>query len=154
MCGTDTDRRFLLDVMCGKLAVYLRMCGHDAAYAGDRNVTDDDRLLVIADAENRTLLTRDRELAGRTEDALLLAGTETTEQLRELADSGIPLELDDAPAHCGRCNGRVDAVDPESKTPAYAPDPAAVDCFRCRSCGQVFWKGSHWNRVERTLEDV
>ena len=33
----ETDR-LLLDVMLGKLAVYLRMCGYDAAYAGDLGV--------------------------------------------------------------------------------------------------------------------
>ena len=52
--------------MCGKLATYLRMCGHDTAYALDRGVEDDDALLAIAEAEGRTPVTRDREVAGPT----------------------------------------------------------------------------------------
>lgn len=51
----------LLDVMCGTLATYLRMCGNDAAYALDRDVEADERLREIAADENRVLLTRDEE---------------------------------------------------------------------------------------------
>ncbi|WP_394348159.1 Mut7-C RNAse domain-containing protein, partial [Halorubrum sp. SP9] len=59
----------MLDVMCGKLATYLRLCGYDAAYALDRGVEADDRLLDLAADEGRTLVTRDRELAARADAA-------------------------------------------------------------------------------------
>ncbi|TKX52332.1 hypothetical protein EXE45_19560, partial [Halorubrum sp. SP9] len=55
--------------MCGKLATYLRLCGYDAAYALDRGVEADDRLLDLAADEGRTLVTRDRELAARADAA-------------------------------------------------------------------------------------
>ena len=32
--------RLLVDVMCGTLATYLRMCGYDAAYALDLDVAE------------------------------------------------------------------------------------------------------------------
>ena len=135
--------------MCGKLAVYLRMCGHDTAYALDRDVEADDRLLALARSEDRRLVTRDRDLAGRAEDALLLTATDVREQLRECRAAGVTLALDDRPARCGRCNGRVEPVDGDS--PDYAPDPETVDQWRCPDCGQVFWKGSHWDDVAATL---
>lgn len=69
--GADATRDgpFLLDAMCGTLATYLRMCGYDVAYALDRDAEADDRLLDLAAAEDRTLVTRDRELAERPRPA-------------------------------------------------------------------------------------
>jgi len=154
---TDADgvrpetHRLLLDVMLGKLAVYLRAAGYDAAYAGDRNLEADDRLLEVAAEEGRMLLTRDVQLADRAEDAVLLVERDVEAQLSELQEAGAAVEPDDRPARCGRCNGRLDAVPADDATPGYAPDPGAVDCWRCRACGQVFWKGSHWERMEEAL---
>jgi hypothetical protein len=53
--GTGEERAdaLLLDVMLGKLATYLRMCGYDAAYAVERGIEADDALLARADAEGR-----------------------------------------------------------------------------------------------------
>lgn len=146
------DDALLLDVMLGKLAVYLRMCGYDAAYAGDRGLEADDRLLEIAAAEDRTLLTRDVELAERAADAVLLTEHEVADQLSELRDVGVVLAIADRPSRCGRCNGPLDPVADADGTPVYAPDPAAIDCWRCRSCGQVFWKGSHHDRVAEIVD--
>ncbi|MFC7235643.1 Mut7-C RNAse domain-containing protein [Halosegnis marinus] len=152
MAPERPDPPFLLDVMCGKLATYLRFCGYDAAYALDRGVEADDRLLALARDEGRTLLTRDRELADRAgERGVLLTDRGVEGQLRELADAGLPLAVAAEPAHCGACNGPVEAVAPGAEVPEYAPAPDETEAWRCRSCGQYFWKGSHWDRVEETL---
>ncbi|MFB6201410.1 MAG: Mut7-C RNAse domain-containing protein [Halorhabdus sp.] len=148
------SRRFLLDVMMGKLVTYLRMCGYDAAYALDRDIEADERLLDIACAEQRTLVTRDRHLAGSAPDSLLVESTDVRAQLRELAAAGVSLRLAETPTRCGRCNGPLDAVSPAEPTPEYAPDPTAMAVWQCRDCGQYFWKGSHWEDVETTLADV
>jgi hypothetical protein len=125
------------------------MCGYDAAYALDRDVEADDRLLALAATEGRRLVTRDRHLAGRADGGVLLREREVTDQLRELQEAGFPLALDDQPARCGACNGPVAVVDPDAERPDYAPDDGAA--WRCRDCGQWFWKGSHWDRVAETL---
>lgn len=146
----DTDR-LLLDVMLGKLAVYLRFCGYDTVYALDRGIEDDDRLATLAEREGRRLLTRDVELAASVEGAVLLTAHEPDAQVAELREGGFALEIDDAPSRCGRCNGELDPVPSEAETPDYAPDSASTDCWRCRSCGQIFWKGSHYDRIDETL---
>ena len=143
--------RLLLDVMLGKLAVYLRLCGYDAAYAGDRGVEADDRILDIAAEENRTLLTRDVSLAGQAESSILLTKRNIEDQLAELREAGVELAVAETPTRCGRCNGSLLAVDATEETPEYAPDPDDTDCWRCRECGQLFWKGSHWKRMKETL---
>jgi len=177
--GDGAPRRVLLDVMCGKLATYLRMCGYDAAYALDRGIEDDDRILTLAAAEDRTLITRDRELAARAErrdgtDAVLLTERDVLDRLREVAAAGSPVELADEPTRCGDCNGPVERVDPSGETgpddhPEYVPDdvgasPADAEpgtdpaeprpAWRCRDCGRWFWKGGHWESVAERLDAI
>ncbi len=138
-----------LDVMLGKLATYLRMCGYDTAYALDRGVEDDDRILELARGEGRTLVTRDEELAARRQDSVLLRSLDVTDQLCELRNCDFDLSLSD-PVRCSDCNGQLVRDDGES--PEYAPDDEQV--WRCEDCKKRFWKGSHWESVERTLEKL
>ncbi len=171
--GTDGDAdppRVLLDAMCGSLATYLRMCGYDAAYALDRGVEADDRLQSLAAAEGRVLITRDHELAARTTDAVLLTERDVIDQLRELVNAGYPVSLAAEPTRCGSCNGAVERVDrgygdgsrsgdvtSGTDRPDYVPDPGpeSPDRFwRCRECGQWFWKGGHWASVAERLRTL
>lgn len=142
--------RILLDVMCGGLRSYLRMCGHDTLYALDRGVEADDRLLEIANEEDRTLITRDEQLTARTDDGIFLDATDTESQLRTLQNAGVRLTLTDHPTRCSNCNG------PLSQTTERPPDSVPTDqtVWRCECCGQWFWKGSHWDRVRTTLRSV
>jgi len=158
----------LVDVMCGKLATYLRICGYDAAYALDRGIEADDRLREIAAAEDRVLLTRDRELADSAPrgdpavDAILLTERDVVGQLREFAAAGYPVELADEPTRCGSCNGPVERADsPEidaspADRPEYVPDDVGTERpgWRCTECGQWFWKGGHWDDVAARLDGI
>lgn len=143
---------FLLDVMCGGLAVPLRMCGHDTVYALDHDVERDDRLRRWAEETGRTLVTRDRALAEHTDGAILLEERDPDDQLEELRQAGVSLEPDPEPSRCGRCNGPLSTVPPDTTVPEYAPSPAEVDLWRCMRCGQLFWKGSHWRDVRERLD--
>ena len=161
MTGADTSgpirpevHRLLLDVMLGKLTVYLRMCGYDAAYAGDLGIECDDALCRHAVTEDRLLLSRDRELVDRTPAAILVESRNRADQFAELAAAGFRVELADPPRRCGRCNGAVERVDAKARTPRYAPSPAEQTCWQCVSCGQIFWKGSHWDRVQAVIESI
>ncbi|QAU12821.1 hypothetical protein EKH57_08825 [Halorubrum sp. BOL3-1] len=156
----------LLDVMCGKLATYLRLCGYDAAYALDRGFEADDRILSLAADEGRVLITRDRELADRAQsvdpavDAVLLTERDVLDQLRGLDAAGFPVELAAEPTRCGSCNGLVERFSPGggriSDRPDYVPDDVGVDRpgWRCTECGQWFWKGGHWDDVAARLDGV
>ncbi len=146
--------RLLVDVMCGGIVSYLRMCDHDTVYAGDRGLEADDDALAVARNEGRTIVTRDGPLASRIDDSILLESREVEDQLAELAAAGVDLTLADDPAFCGRCNGPLERVDPAAATPDYAPNPAEFETWVCRDCGQHFWRGSHWDRVAETLVRV
>ncbi|WP_276271342.1 Mut7-C RNAse domain-containing protein [Haloarcula litorea] len=151
---TESRPPLLLDTMLGKLATYLRMCGYDAAYAMDRGAESDEDLLALSNTEGRRLVTRDERLARTAEDAVLLTEREVEDQLRELAAAGFPLTLAEEPSRCGTCNAPVERVDRTEPTPDYAPDPAEETVWRCRDCGQHFWRGSHWDDVADTVADL
>lgn len=146
--------RLLLDVMCGGIAAQLRMCGHDTVYALDRDLEADDEVLELSRSDDRTLVTRDRDLSRRADRSILLESTDPVEQLRELAAAGVSLEIADQPQRCGQCNGSLRRVDDGTMTPEYAPDPTEEPLWQCRRCGQFFWKGSHWDRVAETLDSL
>lgn len=149
----EANDGLLLDLMLGKLAVYLRMCGWDAAYAGDRGLEADEVIHRVATAEDRVVVTRDRELARQATRGVLLESREVVDQVAELRSLGMQLDLCDPPIRCGRCNGILDPEPPEQTRPSYAPDDPAIACYRCRSCDQYFWKGSHWAAVRDVLEE-
>ncbi|MFC4245546.1 Mut7-C RNAse domain-containing protein [Natribaculum luteum] len=158
--------RFLVDLMCGGVVSYLRMCGHDTVYAGDRDLEGDeaepgsidpradDDVLAVARSEDRTVITRDVALANRADESILLESRDVEDQLAELSKAGVDLALEDEPTYCGRCNGNLERVEPTASTPEYAPDPSETTVWQCRDCGQHFWKGSHWDRVGETLSRV
>lgn len=147
--------------MCGGLVSYLRMCNYDTVYAGDREVEADDELLAVSRNEERTLVTRDVELANRAacptdepRGAILLESLDVEEQLRELTTAGVDLTLPAEPAVCSRCNGSLERVALTESTPEYAPDAGERPLWRCRACRQHFWRGSHWDRVQETLSGL
>lgn len=143
--------RFVLDVMLGKLAVYLRTCGHDTVYAPDRGIEEDAAIRRLARREDRVLLTRDVALADRTMAAIRLEGLAVEDQLRELRAESVPLELDE-PRFCGRCNGELRRREDDPDEDTRLPDDRPV--WSCQVCGQHFWKGSHWSSVRRTLASL
>ncbi|QLG48158.1 Mut7-C RNAse domain-containing protein [Natrinema halophilum] len=146
--------KLLVDVMCGGVVSYLRMCNHDTVFAGDRGLEADDDALAVAHDTNRTIVTRDRSLANRADESVLLESRDVEDQLTELATVGLDLTLAEEPEFCGRCNGPLERVGPAASTPEYAPNPTEFDVQVCRDCGQYFWRGSHWERVAERLSAV
>ena len=146
--------RLLVDAMCGRLARYLRFCGHDTVYAPDRDLEADDALAAVADREGRTLITRDRSLAAEAEAAILLTERDIDDQLAAVQAAGISLTMPEHPERCGRCNGRLRRRSPSATDIEYVPDDFDGPTFVCVRCGQIFWRGSHWDRVAARLASV
>jgi len=135
--------------MLGSLAKWLRIAGQDAPYAADLGLGDD-KMLEVAEEEKRVLVTRDVELASRAEDAVLLHSKELDEQLVATAKAtGIALKP--RMERCSLCNGElVEAQDPDAE---YVPEDAD-DLMVCTECGQFYWKGSHWDRIEERFKNL
>jgi hypothetical protein len=144
---------FLADAHLGALAERLRMLGFDTRWFNDLG---DAVLARIAADEQRILLTRDRQLLMRqaVQRGCYLRGESVGTQLKELVHRlGLCLEL--APfSRCMRCNRELEEVAVEQVAQHL---PARVrhrqrHFWRCRGCGRVYWKGSHWQAMRRQIE--
>jgi uncharacterized protein with PIN domain len=150
--------RFITDGMLGKLTRWLRMLGHDVTYFRS---ADDEKLVELAKSEKRVLLTRDHNLyqqaVSRGLDAVLVEATDEAEKLADLAGRfGFILEIDLSVSRCPKCNSRIEAV-PKGVVVDEIPEATSMyydDFWKCLGCGQVYWRGAHWKRIEKTLEEA
>lgn len=142
--------RFVVDVMLGSLARWLRRLGYDTDYASTR---EDAELVRIARAEQRILLTRDRPLAERRGlRALWIASQSLDEQLRQVT-TAFPLEPGRCPPRCSECNSPLLSAEPAEV--ANRVPPYVLRQHRhfqhCPGCGRVYWPGSHWSGIQDRL---
>jgi uncharacterized protein with PIN domain len=143
--------RFVADAHLGRLARHLRFLGYDTLY---HNAWHDRELVERARAEQRIVLTRDRELLKRRDvtHGCYLHATAPLEQLRELVQR-LELHAPGAEPRCLECNGTLEAVPKEAVDHRLPPRTrAAFDAFwRCAGCDRVYWRGSHWQRLRGRL---
>src|SRR5438874_682455 len=142
--------RFLADCNVGRLARWLRALGYDASYHAR---IGDSELVREAAAENRVLLTRDRDLTKRrviqtgVVRAILIRDDDVIKQLRQVfAELG--LELKEALTRCIECNAEL-----ESRVPAMVAERVLAYVRQtqsryseCPDCGPTSWAGTHWQR--------
>jgi len=149
------DPRFILDNHLGRLAVYLRMLGFDSLY---RNDFQDEELAHLASEQDRILLTRDRRLLMRNQvtHGYCLRSKVPHEQLAEVV-SRYDLSSRASPfRRCMRCNGLLQPVKKEMVEDRLQPLTRLYfdDFHMCSDCRQVYWKGSHYEHMQRLIEQV
>jgi uncharacterized protein with PIN domain len=147
--------RFLADCNVGRLARWLRALGYDASY---HPRIDDSELVREAAAENRVLLTRDRDLTRRrviqtgVVRAILIRDDDVIKQLRQVfAELG--LELKEALTRCIECNSELVSRLPATvmeRVPPYV-QKTQTRYSECPECGRVYWAGTHWQRMREVL---
>ncbi|PSN13508.1 twitching motility protein PilT [filamentous cyanobacterium CCT1] len=147
--------KFVLDVHLGKLATYLRLLGFDTLY---RNDYGDEALAQISSQQQRILLTQDRGLLKRSmvTHGYIVRFHAPEQQAKEVLDR---FHLHDAVApleRCPRCNGPLIAVDKAAIGDRIPPlTRLHYDEFsRCQSCGQIYWKGAHYDRIQQLVDRV
>ncbi len=148
------DADFHCDAGLGGLARWLRAAGYDARFWPG---VDDDQLLAKLSGSCAILLTNDRRLMQRgvvqqaVVPALHVSHTLTKQgQLRFVLQTlGLPRQ----PARCMTCGGELLPVDKEVVRERIPPRtyPWLDDYYLCVRCGQLFWEGSHWQRIHAAL---
>lgn len=145
-------RRFVLDVHLGTLARRLRVLGYDTWY---RSAASDPELASVAVAEDRILVSRDRQLLMRRAivHGYCPRSDDPDRQLDEVvgryALTGDPEPL----TRCPRCNGLLEAVT-RAEVADQVPQrtrQAFTRFARCEGCGQVYWPGAHRSALERVI---
>lgn len=153
--GCPIEPRFLLDNHLGRLAAYLRMLGFDCLYRTDYG---DEELAAILQREERILLSRDRRLLMRK--AVIYGycprSLDSFEQLTEVIQH-FELRQQIKPFHrCLRCNYSLETVFKEAVLDRLEPlTKRYFNEFQiCPNCNQIYWKGSHYERMQRLVEQI
>ncbi len=148
----EARTRFVADAMLGSLCRKLRALGFDTSYYKAGN---DSGIITLAHAQKRVILTSDRSLAAlatsKRLSVILVAGKSDGERIsamsRAAAASGTRLVRGDPLCSlCGCELATLRRIDVSDEVP-----PAVIsrhrDFYRCRGCGHLYWRGSHWKKL-------
>ena len=146
--------KFIADCHLGKLTKYLRLMGVDTLYFPH---IEDDELIIMANDENRIILTRDRSLSLRKNvPVFFLEPTDTKEQLKTLIEY-YTLKEHPAPfSRCIVCNTPLQVIEKE-KIIDKVPEKVKkyFDYFEyCPTCDRIYWQGDHYRHMMEFLEEV
>jgi uncharacterized protein with PIN domain len=147
--------RFVLDAHLGRLAAYLRLAGFDTVCQPDPG---DAELARISLSEQRILLTRDHGLLKRkvVTHGYFVRATRPADQLVEVLGRFDLVRSVTPFSRCLRCNGEIERARPDLVWSRLPPRIRAThrEFWRCRSCGRAYWKGSHYARLARLVEEA
>ncbi|WP_051216307.1 Mut7-C RNAse domain-containing protein [Ferrimonas futtsuensis] len=143
---------FIVDVNLGRLARLLRLSGLDCLYRRD---FDDEEIVRLACEQGRGILTRDKGVLHR---GAVIHGywVRHTDPERQLLEVIHHYRLEGRLrffSRCTRCNGVLHVI---SRDAARQRVPAGAwrehhHFFVCDGCGQVYWRGSHYEAMNQTL---
>ncbi|MFC2005211.1 Mut7-C RNAse domain-containing protein [Chloroflexota bacterium] len=151
--------KFIVDHNVGKLARWLRMMGYDTLFfTGD----DDWQMVITALNEGRVILTRDTQImrrgvitSGRLK-AILIRSDEPKQQIQQVVET---LNLDTQFrlfSICLECNQPLEERTKQQvkgRVPPYVFQ-TQNQYVECPSCRRIYWKGTHWQAMTRTLEKL
>ncbi len=152
---TATLKGFVSDGHLGRLTRNLRLLGFDVAYDPKAN---DRQLLDVMARENRALLTRDRRLlmhaivqqgySPRSQNA----DEQTIEVVRRFDLLGLIAPF----TRCLRCNARLQHATKADVIQELEPLTKIYyqQFRRCPSCGQIYWAGSHFEKLKKRIETI
>lgn len=150
------EPRFLADVHLGTLRRYLNFAGIDCLYF-NKDIGDA-ALARLAKEESRILLSRDVGLLKRSEVPFgrWIRSTDSMEQFKEVVQYFCLTGKAQPFSRCAKCNGELKTC---NKTDIKQELPGSVfeqyDEFRqCTDCKQVYWKGSHYDRILEILDEA
>ncbi len=154
---TDPGPRFSCEAMCGGLARWLRAAGYDASW---HDGTTDPELVRLARDEGRMVLSSDgnifvftRICDGVVPARFVSRGLTVQAQLAQmLRGLGLPLRE----PRCMACGGELLELTREEAAGQLPPRSLAFHgrFWECTRCQQVFWHGTHWERIVRRIREA
>jgi len=147
--------QFIADMHMGKLAKWLRMLGFDTYY---RRELHDPEIAERSANEHRIVVTRDLGLLKRNQVQLgyWVRSQNPEEQLVEVMKR-YQLDVFMQPfTRCMTCNGLIEPVAKASVRDQLTDRIAQEldEFFQCQQCAQVYWKGSHYDRMVGLVESL
>lgn len=150
----STDKpNFVVDSMLGNLAKKLRILGYDSKYFSS---IEDDKLILIAKNEKRTIITKDEQLSKNADKqnigCVLIRGSDELEQIMQI-NAKIKFDkfvMDTNNSRCIACNG---ILQPVEKFRIIGKIPEGVlerekKFWMCDSCKKIYWEGTHFAKLQ------
>lgn len=142
----------------GKLGRWLRLLGYDTSiFKGG----DDSALVKSAMSEGRVLLTKDTHISNRRvvkNGALKVLLIEHDKPLEQISIVVRQLGLTEEAtfSRCLECNTllvRKGKEEIKDRVPQYVFKTQEF-YMECPSCRKIYWKGTHWQDMQRNLEQL
>lgn len=147
---------FILDVHLGVLTRYLRLLGFDCLY--HNHDWGDEHIAWLAARDKRIVLSRDIGLLKRSniQYGYWLRSTAPREQVKEIIQRYQLVKWFSPFKRCTHCNGLVQPVE---KAPLRQRLPARIynsfsEFRQCRDCGHIYWRGSHYDKMQRFIAEL
>lgn len=139
----------------GRLATWLRILGYDTVYFNKNNSGS---LMIQALRDDRIILTRNQHLPqSRGVKIVLIQNEKIKPQVKEALEV---LKIKPEPgklfSRCILCNEKLAAIEKEkikNKVPEYVFN-SQENFVTCTNCKRIYWTGTHWGNVKKTLEEV
>jgi len=146
--------RFIVDVNLGKLAKKLRLLGFDTLF---RNNLEDDEIVNISVSEKRIILTRDIGILKYNDvsHGYWLRSDNPKIQLDEVIERLQLKNLFNPLTRCSQCNGHLKRIKKENLKNRIPTDTLNYYkiFWECRDCLQIYWKGSHFDKIKNWVEE-
>jgi hypothetical protein len=147
--------RLLLTKELGRLAKWLRILGCDAVYFKEDNPGS---LIIQALRDGRIILTRNQRLPQSRGIQIILIKNEKIKE--QVAEAIRVLHIQPDPemmfTRCIICNEELADIEKakvKDKVPAYVYE-TQEDFITCPKCKRIYWQGTHWGNVTKTLEEI
>lgn len=147
--------KFILTKELGRLANWLRLLGFDAEYFRQENMGS---LILEALRDDRIILTRNQRLPKHTGIKIVLVKAEKIkEQIAEILTT-LNIQINEKLmfSRCIICNTELISIDKKEvkdKVPEYVFS-TQKDFVTCPECKRIYWQGTHWGNVNKTLKEI
>ncbi|MHA1866695.1 MAG: Mut7-C RNAse domain-containing protein [Candidatus Heimdallarchaeaceae archaeon] len=151
--------KFYVDAMFGNLSRFLRVLGYDCLLRPNTQNTND--FFYKAKEENRIIITRSKVLyyqACKREISSIFINKEGIVNILCDLRRKIKIKLicDPNNSRCSECNGLLVKI--EKKLIRNEVNNGTFEHFeefwKCKSCGKIYWEGSHWIDIRRKVKEV
>jgi len=148
--------KFILDVHLGKLARYLRFAGFDAILLP---FLEDHEIVTEANRQDRIILTRDLGLLKikSVTFGYWLRSQNPEKQFLEVVRHFNIRKSDFSPwKRCSLCNSIIHPIEKQDIESTLRPGTREHfhEFYQCENCGKVYWKGSHFERLDSWLHKI
>ena len=146
----------MVDHNVGKLAKWLRIMGYNTLFF---NGSNDSRMIAIALAEERVVLTKDTQIMERRVvtngrlKAILIQSDEPKLQMHQVIDS-LHLDCQFKPfSICLECNQPLLEKSKQQVKDLVPPYVFQTQnqYMECPTCHRIYWRGTHWQAMTKKL---